>query len=293
MKRRHSFGRRSTLVGRTKVEPMRLVVGLNQVDGIVHDGWDSRLNLPTPEAERQIERKCSDLVHRLAKETGIDRGHIEYYSALKRYRLHHLLIRVIANCPSGFRFGDVEPKHFEDVEGVDESVRRFTKEERERRAQRRFAGRATGVTEVLLTELGRLLDDEEMSEVRAKFDSEMRRTPKVAVLGQSGVGKTTTVNALFATNWATSDIEVGTTEAQSRTVELRSGGSIEVVDLPGYGRSIEEDADYLEQYRELLPSCDLVLLIVQANRGDFEDDQAMLRLVSRWMRQPQIPTTTR
>jgi predicted GTPase len=61
---------------------------------------------------------------------------------------------------------------------------------------------------------------------------------------------------------------VGTHEATTVRADLPSGGAIEVVDLPGYGRSLNEDEKYEAIYREVVPNCDLVLLVIQADRGD-------------------------
>jgi predicted GTPase len=262
--------------------PLRLLVGLNRVDEIVPGGWDTRLNLPTADAALQIQRKCADLSRLLMRETRISESHIEYYSALKRYRLHDLLNRVIINCDRGFRLGDVNPKDFEDVEGVDPEVRRFTKEERERRAAA-IPGGKMSVGERLFTEIGRFVNADDLETVKGRFAAEMKRPPRVAVLGQSGVGKTTTVNALFATDWQTSAVEVGTHEVQDKTVGLPSGATIEIVDLPGYGRSLREDERYEQIYRDVIPGCDLVMLIIQADRGDLVDDQEMIRTLKRLM----------
>jgi len=262
---------------------LRLVVGLNRVDEILHDAWDVRLNQPTEAAALEIRRKCEDTVKRLARETGVGASHIEYYSALKRYRLHNILNRVVLHCFGGFKLGDVEPKPFEDVAGVDPDVRRFTQEERARRAAASSGGKPSSALERVVAEMSRFLDAEDAGRLTSKFHTEMRRPPRVAVLGQSGVGKTTTVNALFATDWKTSAVEVGTHTAQEKRVALPSGGEISMVDLPGYGRSLDEDAAYEAQYREILPRCDLVLLVIQADRGDLADDIEMIRKLSLWL----------
>jgi predicted GTPase len=268
------------VLNRSPRKPLRLVVGLNRVDEIVSGGWDTRLNLPTEAAIREIERRCQDSARLLAKVTDIDRGHIEYYSALKRYRLHDLLNRVIRHCYAGFKFHDVQPLHSEDVDGVDPEAREFTKRERAARLHRR--GHDASARDKLFAELSRILNPSDLRLVEDKFATELRRPPRLAVLGQSGVGKTTTVNALFATKWRTSAVEVGTEHPQQKRVTLPSGGVIDVVDLPGYGRSIREDAEYERRYRELIPSCDLVLLIIQADRGDLADDQEMILKLKQW-----------
>src|ERR1700754_1881929 len=125
------------LLNRRPRKPLRLVVALNRVDEIVPGGWDTRPNLPTEGAIREIDRRCEDTARLLAKVTDIGRDHVEYYSALKRYRLHDLLNRVIRHCYAGFKFHQVQPLHPEDVVGVDPEARAFTKQERAALLRRR------------------------------------------------------------------------------------------------------------------------------------------------------------
>jgi predicted GTPase len=138
---------------------------------------------------------------------------------------------------------------------VDPEARAFTKQERAALLRRR--GPDASARDKLFVELSKVLDPQDLRMVEEKFAVELRRPPKVAVLGQAGVGKTTTVNALFATRWRTSAVEVGTERPQEKRVALPDGGVIDVLDLPGYGRSIREDVEYERRYRELIPSCDL------------------------------------
>lgn len=110
---------------------LTLAVGLNQVDKIVIDGWDDRLNLPTKEAEKQIERRANDIVAKLSTYSSLSVSHIEYYSALKRYRLENLLSKVIMYTREGFRLDDVEPQPWWDL--AEEEVREFVLQERQKR----------------------------------------------------------------------------------------------------------------------------------------------------------------
>ena len=74
----------------------RIVVGLNKVDLLQPGEWDPRLNYPTPEQEKTIERRCSDIVEKLGRLiSGLDTSKIVYYSAEKRYRLNDLLLPIV------------------------------------------------------------------------------------------------------------------------------------------------------------------------------------------------------
>ncbi|MBV9480545.1 MAG: 50S ribosome-binding GTPase [Acidobacteria bacterium] len=256
---------------------------MNRVDEVIPGGWNSAINLPTDDAAVQIDRKCADIKRLIASGCGISETHIEHYSALKRYRLENLLNCVIRNCYAGFKLSDVQPKHFEDVDGVNPDARKFTKEERRRRLEKSAPRVGGSARDEVFADLSKVVSVGDLRLIEQRFNQEMERPPTVAVIGQAGVGKTTTVNALFSVEWKTSAIGVGTHVPQGRTVALPSGGQISVTDLPGYGRSIKEDETYERMYHDVMTDCDLVLLIVQADRGDFADDQEMILKIKEWM----------
>ena len=253
---------------------LRLVIGLNQVDKIVPDGWDEKLNAPKRESKEQIVRKCEGIKKEISQETGISEAEIEYYSALKRYRLLNLLNTVIQSARAGFKLENVDPK--DPFELADPEVKRFADEERQKLNQTSGQDRNQ---EEILSQLGEILPEQDLESLISKMQQEIQTPPKVAILGKSGVGKTTTINNLFDAKLKTSPTTVGTTQAEIKEFELPDGGSLTVVDLPGYGRSNQEDKEYEKNYEDLIPSCDLVLLIVQANSRDLADDIEMIRKI--------------
>ena len=104
---------------------------------------------------------------------------------------------------------------------------------------------------------------------------------KLGVIGTSGVGKSSTINALFG-----SDLEISHTVActkEFKTVPIdvdlsiaadKKKALLHVVDAPGLGESLDTDPLYLSRYREELPSCDGVLWLLAArNRGLALDQQ--------------------
>jgi len=276
----------SNLFDKDNKPPLRVVVALNQVDKIVPNGWNDRLNAPTQEAEKQMERRCQDIVKKLSGSlTDIDKSQIEYYSALKRYRLIPLIGAVTRYAFAGFKLDQVQPA--DPFELADKEVRQFVAEERAKRNMDQ--SKEVTPKELMFEELKKHLSPNEFNLVKQKFTQERQRPPKVAVFGKTGVGKTTTVNSLFSAQWKTSHTVVGTTKAQVNEFTLATGGTLEVVDLPGYGGSIAEDRDNETIYQQFIPSCDLVLLVLQANSRDFSDDQEMLRKVVEWLKKSPTP----
>lgn len=115
------------------------------------------------------------------------------------------------------------------------------------------------------------------------------RPPTIGMIGVSGVGKSSTVNTLFRTNFATSDTTACTKAFQHKDVALTfTGGKargsqalLRVFDAPGLGESVERDPEYLAQYHQHLPSCDVIIWIMAArNRGLALDQRYLEELKS-------------
>ena len=273
----------------TTKSPLRLVIGLNQVDKMIPNGWNQRLNAPKDEAEKEIERRCQDIIKQLSETTEISEAnieyYIEYYSALKRYRLINLLTKIIQNAYAGFKLGNVQPA--DPFELADPEAKAFADRERQKRVN---SGAAKGdANNQTVEDIKKLIPESEFQLILDKFKQETQLPPKVAVIGKSGVGKTTTINNLFNAQLKTSPTTVGTTEAQIKEFTLATGGTLTVIDLPGYGRSEAEDPEYDKIYQQIIPSCDLVFLVIQADTRDFADDIEMINKITTWLKNHPTP----
>ena len=277
----------SSLFEKNDKKLLRLVIGLNQVDKMLPNGWDERLNMPTKEAQKEIERRCKSITQELTRYADISKNNIEYYSALRRYRLLPLLTKIIRNAYAGFKLDNVQPA--DPFELADPEVKAFADEERKKRAKSK--GKQANTKEQMFDEMRKILSEDELNLVLNKFKQERKLPPKVAILGKAGVGKTTTINSVFNAQWKTSHTIVGTTQAQMKEFALSTGGTLGVVDLPGYGRSMAEDREYEKIYQKMIPSCDLVFLVLQANTRDFADDQEMIVKITEWLQE--FPTPQR
>ncbi len=274
------------LSGRRKpTRQFRIVVGLNQVDQMIPGGWNERLNSPTNDAENQINKRCQDIIKQIENSTEISAINIEYYSAFKRYRLIPLLTKIIQNAEAGFKIDSVEPA--DPFELADSEIKAVADEKR-----RKMGTSAEGESDSNKNNpdyLKNFMSDEEFNSILHKLEQETKYPPKVAVIGKSGVGKTTTINNLFNAQLKTSPTTVGTTKAQTKEFTLSTGGTLTVVDLPGYGRSEAEDPEYKKIYEAIIPECDIVLLILQANTRDFSDDIEMIKQITALLKNHPIP----
>ena len=112
--------------------------------------------------------------------------------------------------------------------------------------------------------------------------------PTIAVIGVSGVGKSSTINALFRTDLPTSDTVACTREFRAVDLAVRFQAEqasaatpapkvrLRVVDAPGLGEDLHADPGYLDQYRDNLGRCDAILWVMAARNRAIALDQRYL-----------------
>lgn len=121
---------------------------------------------------------------------------------------------------------------------------------------------------------------------RADFDrfrdrvvTGFRDPPRIAVIGETGVGKSTTLNALFNAGQAISHTRACTQIESELTVD---SGKLRVFDMPGLGEDIDRDKEHLETYARVLPQCDAAVWILKAdNRAVTNVQRSLQTLVDR------------
>lgn len=91
---------------------------------------------------------------------------------------------------------------------------------------------------------------------------------KIGIFGVTGVGKSSLFNALSGYKKAkVSDISACTREPQSITIKSNDNDTfgITLIDVPGVGETIERDKEYIDLYKKLSTTLDLIIWVVKAD----------------------------
>ncbi|MBO4857830.1 MAG: 50S ribosome-binding GTPase [Treponema sp.] len=267
-----------------KSKSLNLVIAINGVDLIEPGDWNTVINSPSNEQEKNIKSECEALAKRLSRSTGVPRDQIEYYSALQYYRLINLLTAMTIATPDGFIWGQFKPKLFDDKitdPQIKESIKKMRKEQ--------YPDSNLSAMEIILKKIQEKLSPEDFNELKNVMEQRTSKPPKVAMFGQAGVGKTTTICSLVGIdydeavkNGLISHTGQGTLDVRIHQLKTQQG-IIDLIDLPGYGVTEEEDAKHYELYRKIISECDVIVLVIQATNRAMAQDETMIKKIKEWI----------
>lgn len=109
--------------------------------------------------------------------------------------------------------------------------------------------------------------DNILKQIKQEIKKIRTYVPRVAIFGDTGVGKSSLCNALFGKDIAKiSDVEVGTTKTQEINIDSENGGIV-LIDFPGIG---DGKNDYTNLYKDELKNIDLVIWAIKADDRKYE-----------------------
>ncbi len=103
---------------------------------------------------------------------------------------------------------------------------------------------------------------------------------KIAVIGESGVGKTSTINALFKTELPISHFGSCTQNEEVVKAITPKGVPIEIIDMPGLWAGEKETLKHWETYRNILPTVDCAIWVISAGDRALQGMQNALKTIS-------------
>jgi len=128
-----------------------------------------------------------------------------------------------------------------------------------------------GLPKAIQAVFGRELDQQTAQDLQAELELRMQAEPpiRIALIGFTGVGKSSTLNALFHSGARVSHTRACTKEAEEYETDVKEystskGRNLHVFDMPGLGEGIKADKVHIETYSRVLPDVDLALWIMSA-----------------------------
>ncbi len=105
-------------------------------------------------------------------------------------------------------------------------------------------------------------------------------SPTIGLMGKTGAGKSSLINALFQSALSpVSNVSGCTRQAQLFNMTINNH-TLTFIDLPGVGESLERDKEYHQLYRNLLPELDLIIWVLKADDRAWSSDEQCYRFLT-------------
>ncbi|EPL6464374.1 TPA: GTPase [Proteus mirabilis] len=105
-------------------------------------------------------------------------------------------------------------------------------------------------------------------------------SPTIGLMGKTGAGKSSLINALFQSQLSPVSNVSGCTRQAQRFSMTMNNHTLTFIDLPGVGESLERDREYHQLYHNLLPELDLIIWVLKADDRAWSSDEQCYRFLT-------------
>lgn len=115
--------------------------------------------------------------------------------------------------------------------------------------------------------------------LKNEYRKALSKPPNIAFIGRTGVGKSSTLNALFNAGLKVHNTRPSTKKPKIirvETVKKRGKGVLHFYDMPGVGESKKMDKKHLETYKKVLADCDLAVWVLSEDDRDLAFDEQFI-----------------
>ncbi len=105
-------------------------------------------------------------------------------------------------------------------------------------------------------------------------------SPTIGLMGKTGAGKSSLINALFQSALSPVSNVSGCTRQAQRFNMTINNHTLTFIDLPGVGESLERDKEYHQLYRNLLAELDLIIWVLKADDRAWSSDEQCYRFLT-------------
>ncbi len=127
------------------------------------------------------------------------------------------------------------------------------------------------------------IDKHQLNELRKAAEEELSKSPRIALIGETGVGKTSTINAMFNAGLKTSHVKACTQESHELNIQVSelsgNSGLIKIYDMPGLGEDRDADEKHKVTYKQVLKLCDVAVWVLDGSTRQFTFTQLALENV--------------
>uniref|UniRef100_UPI002349F7F2 GTPase family protein n=1 Tax=Providencia sp. PROV149 TaxID=2949859 RepID=UPI002349F7F2 len=113
-----------------------------------------------------------------------------------------------------------------------------------------------------------------------QLNSLVNYSPTIGLMGKTGAGKSSLINALFQSSLSPVSNVSGCTRQAQRFSMTINNHTLTFVDLPGVGESLERDKEYHQLYRNLLPELDFIIWVLKADDRAWSSDEQCYRFLT-------------